>query len=84
MDEKELFIEPTVVQVDSVDDSLCTQESFGPFIPILPVENLDEAISLANGVQATPLGLYPFGNKADVAKSKIPSFLSFDFKFNKS
>lgn len=70
MDEKELFIEPTVVQVDSVDDSLCTQESFGPFIPILPVENLDEAVNLANSVQATPLGLYPFGNKADVAKSK--------------
>lgn len=76
MDEKELFIEPTVVQVDSVDDSLCSQESFGPFIPILPVENLDEAISLANGVQSTPLGLYPFGNKADVNKSKfLPSFL---------
>lgn len=70
MDEKERFIEPTVVLVDSVDDSLCVQESFGPFIPILPVENLDEAINLANGVQSTPLGLYPFGNKADVAKSE--------------
>ncbi|KAJ6135383.1 Beta-apo-4'-carotenal oxygenase [Penicillium capsulatum] len=68
MDEKERFIEPTLVQVDSVDDSLCTQESFGPFIPILPVENLDEAINLANGVQSTPLGMYPFGSKADVAK----------------
>jgi acyl-CoA reductase-like NAD-dependent aldehyde dehydrogenase len=71
MDEKELFIEPTVVQIESVEDSLCTQESFGPFIPILPVENLDEAIRLANGVQSTPLGLYPFGNKADVEKSKF-------------
>ena len=71
MDEKELFIEPTVVQVDSVEDSLCTQESFGPFIPILAVENLDEAIQLANGVQSTPLGLYPFGNKVDVEKSKF-------------
>lgn len=70
MDEKELFIEPTLVQVESVDDSLCTSESFGPFIPILAVENLDEAIRLANGVQSTPLGLYPFGNKADVEKSK--------------
>lgn len=69
VDAKELFIEPTIVQVDSVEDSLCTQESFGPFIPILPVENLDEAIHLANGVQSTPLGLYPFGSKADVAKS---------------
>lgn len=70
MDEKALFIEPTVVQVDSIDDSLCTQESFGPFIPILPVENLDEAIRLANNVQATPLGLYPFGSKAEISKSK--------------
>ena len=70
MDEKELFIEPTVVQVDSVDDSLCTQESFGPFIPIIPVENIDEAINLANSVHSTPLGLYPFGNKSDIAKSK--------------
>ncbi|KAJ5380034.1 Beta-apo-4'-carotenal oxygenase [Penicillium cataractarum] len=68
MDEKELFIEPTVIQVDSVEDSLCSQESFGPFIPILPVENMDEAINLANGVQSTPLGLYPFGSKAEVAK----------------
>lgn len=76
MDEKELFIEPTVVQVDSVDDSLCSQESFGPFITIMPVEDLDEAINLANGVQSTPLGLYPFGSKADVAKSM--SFLSLD------
>lgn len=72
MDEKKRFIEPTVVLVDSVDDSLCTQESFGPFLPILPVENLDEAINLANGVQATPLGLYPFGSKADIAKSELP------------
>ncbi|KAF9243650.1 hypothetical protein DTO013E5_7159 [Penicillium roqueforti] len=68
MDEKELFIEPTVVLVDSVEDSLCSQESFGPFIPILPVDSLDEGISVANSVQSTPLGLYPFGNKADVEK----------------
>lgn len=69
LDEQELFIEPTVVQVYSVEDSLCAEESFGPFIPILSVENLDEAISLANMVQSTPLGLYPFGSRADVAKS---------------
>ncbi|KAJ5810003.1 Hexadecenal dehydrogenase [Penicillium pulvis] len=68
MDEKELFIEPTVVQVDSIDDSMCSQESFGPFITILPVDNLDEAISLANGISSTPLGVYPFGSKADVEK----------------
>ncbi|KAF5859501.1 hypothetical protein ETB97_002802 [Aspergillus alliaceus] len=68
MDEKELFIEPTLVLVDSVDDSMLVQESFGPLIPILPVENLEEAVNIANGIQATPLGLYPFGSKADTEK----------------
>ncbi|PTU18216.1 hypothetical protein P175DRAFT_0354546 [Aspergillus ochraceoroseus IBT 24754] len=68
MDEKDLFIEPTVVQVDSPDDSLLIQESFGPLIPILPVENLEEAVNIANSIQSTPLGIYPFGSKADTEK----------------
>ncbi|KAB8079247.1 Aldehyde/histidinol dehydrogenase [Aspergillus leporis] len=68
MDEKERFIEPTLVLVDSPDDSMLVQESFGPLIPILPVENLEEAVNIANGIQATPLGLYPFGSKADTEK----------------
>ncbi|PYH87477.1 aldehyde dehydrogenase [Aspergillus ellipticus CBS 707.79] len=68
MDEEELFIEPTVVIVASVDDSMITQESFGPLIPILPVDNVDEAIQIANGIQSTPLGLYPFGTKAETQK----------------
>jgi beta-apo-4'-carotenal oxygenase len=68
MDEKERFIEPTVIQVDSVDDSLITQESFGPVITILPVNDLDEAIRIANQVDSTPLGLYPFGTKTEVEK----------------
>lgn len=69
MDEKERFIEPTIVQVDSPDDSLLVQESFGPIIPILPVDNLEEAVNVANGIQSTPLGIYPFGSKADTDKS---------------
>ncbi|KAF2087728.1 aldehyde dehydrogenase [Saccharata proteae CBS 121410] len=65
MDEKDLFLEPTVVQVDSVTDSLIVEESFGPLIPVLPVKDLDEAIKIANEVHDTPLGIYPFGNKAE-------------------
>lgn len=69
MDDDELFIKPTVVQVNSIDDSMCSQESFGPFIPVLPVDSLDEAIELANGLMSTPLNLHPFGNKAEVGHS---------------
>jgi beta-apo-4'-carotenal oxygenase len=65
MDETTKYIEPTVVQVDSTDDSLLADESFGPLIPILPVSNLDEAIRIANSIDPTPLGLYPFGSKKE-------------------
>ncbi|KAF2249892.1 aldehyde dehydrogenase [Trematosphaeria pertusa] len=68
MDESDLFIEPTVVEVKSMDDSLIKEESFGPLLPILPVADLDEAIRIANEVHDTPLGLYPFGNKAEMEK----------------
>ncbi|KAL8668134.1 MAG: hypothetical protein Q9202_000112 [Teloschistes flavicans] len=65
MDESQRYLEPTVVLVDSPKDPLVTDESFGPIIPILPVEDLDTAIRIANEVHRTPLGLYPFGNKQE-------------------
>ena len=67
-DRATLFFEPTVVQVQSADDPLLKDESFGPLIPIMPVSNLDEAIRTANAVHATPLGLYAFGSKAETDK----------------
>ncbi|KAL6721377.1 Hexadecenal dehydrogenase [Lecanora helva] len=68
MDEDDRYIEPTIIQVDSSKDSLVAEESFGPFIPIMAVENLDEAIRIANEVDATPLGIYPFGNKSETER----------------
>lgn len=68
VDEKEKFIEPTVVLVDSTEDSLISEESFGPIITLLPVSNLDEAIRIANDVDGTPLAVYPFGTKDEAAK----------------
>lgn len=65
MDESDRYIEPTMIQVNSQTDSLLVDESFGPLMPILPVNNLDEAIRIANAVHDTPLGLYPFGNKKE-------------------
>jgi beta-apo-4'-carotenal oxygenase len=69
MDESERYIAPTVIQVDSPSDSLLIDESFGPLMPILPVNNLDEAIKIANEVHSTPLGLYPFGTKKETDRA---------------
>ena len=68
MDPEQLFIEPTVIEVSDVNDSLLTEESFGPLIPILPFENLDQAISIANSIHDTPLGVYAFGSKEETNK----------------
>ena len=65
------YIEPTVVLVKDASDSLIVDESFGPLIPILPVDNLDEALRIANKVHSTPLGAYPFGNNEDIEKVLI-------------
>ena len=66
MDEERLFVEPTVVQVDSISDSLLVDETFGPFLTLYPVSDLTEAIQIVKQVQKTPLAAYPFGTKAEV------------------
>ncbi|OAG37331.1 hypothetical protein AYO21_08408 [Fonsecaea monophora] len=68
MDAEKLFIEPTVILVSDFGDSLLVEESFGPLIPIVPVDNLDQAIALANELHETPLGLYAFGSKDEIDK----------------
>ena len=68
MDAEKLFIEPTVVEVSDISDTLIVDESFGPIIPIFPVADLDEAIHIANTVHSTPLGIYPFGSKEETDK----------------
>jgi beta-apo-4'-carotenal oxygenase len=70
MDEADRFLEPTVVQVDSLKDSLLVDETFGPLIPIYAVDNLDEAIRIANSLHDTPLGVYPFGNKKETDQGR--------------
>ena len=65
MDEGDRYIELTVIQISSATDSLMVDESFGPLVTLLPVSNLDEAIRIANEVHATPLAMFPFGNKIE-------------------
>lgn len=68
MDADELFIEPTVVVITDPEDSMMRDESFGPLMPVLGVDNLDQAIHIANKTHETPLGVYAFGSKAETDK----------------
>jgi len=70
MDESELYIAPTVVLVDSVEDITMKEESFGPIQALMAYDNLDDAIALANTIDRTPLVLATFGNQAETKKGK--------------
>ncbi|TGZ50339.1 hypothetical protein CRM22_010847 [Opisthorchis felineus] len=61
----DLYIAPTVVTDVEPDDSLMSEELFGPILPILTVDSPKEAVELINS-RAHPLGVYIFTNSNDV------------------
>ncbi|CAD5221419.1 unnamed protein product [Bursaphelenchus okinawaensis] len=59
-DRDDLFIPPMVVEVDE-DDSLLKEELFAPILPIVCVENFDDAYNMVKKTEK-PLGAYIFTN----------------------
>ena len=47
-DEEQRFIAPTIVRDVTFEDSLMSEEIFGPILPIIPVKDVDQAIELIN------------------------------------
>ncbi|TFK73416.1 NAD-aldehyde dehydrogenase [Pluteus cervinus] len=74
-DETTKYIAPTVVKNVKGTDSLMSEEIFGPVLPIVPVEDLDEAIAFVNA-RDHPLALYVFTNSAEVKKKVFGSTTS--------
>ncbi|KAJ2356268.1 hypothetical protein GGF43_002182, partial [Coemansia sp. RSA 2618] len=68
-DENDRFIPPILVDGVRFDDSLMTEELFGPILPIITYDTLDEAIDLVNAGDQ-PLALYAFA-KDDSAEHII-------------
>lgn len=73
-DENELYIAPTLMENIDLDSKLIQEEIFGPILPILTFENLEEVIHFINA-RATPLALYLFSkNKREQQRiiSQVP------------
>ena len=66
-DLEDLYIAPTVVTDGTAEDSLMTEEIFGPILPILTVKNVREALQLINS-RDKPLSLYVFSADKNVAE----------------
>jgi len=56
-----LKIEPTVIVDPSPDDPVMSDEIFGPLLPVLTVESLDQAVDFVNS-RPKPLALYVFAS----------------------
>lgn len=67
-----LKIEPTLVVHVNWDNSLMQEEIFGPILPILEFDNIDEVISMVNK-HPKPLALYLFTKSKDLEERIIKS-----------
>ena len=62
-----LKIQPTVLDNVSPDDPVMREEIFGPVLPVLPFENIREALDFVNA-RPRPLALYLFSRDLRVQR----------------
>ncbi len=70
-----LRIEPTVLDNVTFDDAVMQEEIFGPVLPILTYESLDDVITKVNSMPH-PLALYIFTSNNEIA-DKVTSLCRF-------
>ncbi|MFF0818269.1 aldehyde dehydrogenase family protein [Rhodococcus sp. NPDC003318] len=66
-DRSSLTVEPTVLVDPEVDEPLMTEEIFGPILPVLAIDTVDEAIAFVNA-RPKPLAAYVFTRSADTRR----------------
>lgn len=70
--DNEAMIKPTLVLNPPLDAKVMQEETFGPILPIIIYENLDEAISFINE-RPKPLALYLFTKSSKTIKKVLQS-----------
>lgn len=73
--EETLQIEPSILDTVTFEDAVMQEEIFGPVLPVLTYESLDQVIDKINSM-AHPLALYLFTNDKSMAR-KIMSRCGF-------
>ncbi|CAD8195311.1 unnamed protein product [Paramecium pentaurelia] len=57
------YVEPTIILQPSVQSKLMTEEIFGPILPVLLFDNIDNVIQFINS-RPKPLALYYYGSNS--------------------
>jgi aldehyde dehydrogenase (NAD+) len=74
-DERQRYIAPTVLVDVTASDSVMQEEIFGPILPVLTVQSIDEAINFVNA-RSHPLALYVFAEDQKVNDKVVASTTS--------
>jgi aldehyde dehydrogenase (NAD+) len=80
-DRDDLFIAPTILVDVAQDSPIMQEEVFGPILPVLEVDSVEEVIGFVNARPA-PLGLYVFAEDAEVAARILDATRSGDAAVN--
>lgn len=80
-DRADRFIAPTVLVDVSPDSPLMQEEIFGPILPVLEVNEVQEVIDFVNA-RPSPLGLYVFSEDQSVTQRILSSTTSGDAAVN--
>jgi len=78
---EDLFIAPTIVTDVKEDDELMKEELFGPILPIISCESVDDAIAFVNK-RPKPLTLYMFSDNQKNINKVMKSTSSGHFTVN--
>jgi aldehyde dehydrogenase (NAD+) len=80
-DREDRFIAPTVLVNVSPDSPAMQEEIFGPILPVIEVNDAQEAIRFVNA-RPSPLGLYIFSENQSLAEQILNSTASGDAGLN--
>jgi len=80
-DRDDLFIAPTILVNVPPTAPVMQEEVFGPILPVLEIDSVDEAIGYANA-RPSPLGLYVFAKDRHVAERILDATSSGDAVVN--
>ena len=80
-DRDDLFIAPTILVDVAHDSPVMQEEVFGPILPVLEVDSVEEVIRTVNA-QPAPLGLYVFSEDASISTRILDATRSGDAAVN--
>ena len=67
------FFEPTILEVDSIKDRILKDEIFGPILPVITYNSINELNKILNEYK-NPLAFYVFSNNLSFAEKLISSY----------